>query len=99
MSRSLLSRKLVSRFVQGKLRSPQGLKPAFLLATSGTAEAVPFPKRFIPFPKLFALFSELFARCSKISVQGVLVLGLVAGVAAGQNSPPTGYGESFRKGT
>src|ERR1019366_5710729 len=29
---------------QSKRRGPQGLKPAFLLAGSGTAEAVPFPK-------------------------------------------------------
>jgi hypothetical protein len=27
---------------------PQGLKPAFLLAGRGTAEAVPFPKSFLP---------------------------------------------------
>ncbi len=93
-----MSRRLLSPMVQSELRDPQRLKPAFLLAISGTAEAVRFPKRFLAFPKLFALLLELFVRCSKISVQGVLVLGLIAGVAAGQDSPPTVYAESFRKG-
>ena len=26
---------------------PQGLKPAFLMTLGGTAEAVPFPRRFV----------------------------------------------------
>jgi hypothetical protein len=29
---------------QYQLRGPQGLKPAFLQALNGTAEAVPYPK-------------------------------------------------------
>jgi hypothetical protein len=32
---------------QGRLPGPQGLKPALLLALSGTAEAVPYPKPFM----------------------------------------------------
>jgi hypothetical protein len=28
----------------GQLSSPQGLKPEFILALNGTAEAVPYPK-------------------------------------------------------
>jgi hypothetical protein len=32
-------------FMRGESIFPQGLKPAFLLALSGTAEAVPFPNR------------------------------------------------------
>jgi hypothetical protein len=32
---------------RSKLPIPQGLKPASLLALGGTAEAVPFPKRFM----------------------------------------------------
>ena len=34
----------LSNGFQSKLQGPQGLKPAFLLTGSGTAEAVPFPK-------------------------------------------------------
>ena len=30
-----------------KKSDPRGLKPAFLAARSGTAEAVPFPKAFV----------------------------------------------------
>jgi hypothetical protein len=30
-----------------RLSGPQGLKPAFLLAPNGTAEAVPYPKLFM----------------------------------------------------
>src|SRR5579862_1265762 len=117
MSRSLFS--LVSPMVQSKLRDPQGLKPAFLLAASGTAEAVPFPKPFVffsklpvffskrflrfrepfaPFPKLFPSFSKLFTPFPRISTQALFMLALLAGIAAAQNSPPTVYAESYRKG-
>ena len=51
----------------------------------GTAEAVPFPKPFLGLRKRFLLFA------------GTLVLAL-AGAASAQNSPPTVYAESFRKG-
>src|ERR1035437_3450108 len=37
---------------QSRLSGPQGLKPSFFLAGSGTAEAVPFPKPFMR-PVLF----------------------------------------------
>jgi hypothetical protein len=40
----------------------------------------------VPFPKLFALFPKIF------------VLALLVGAASAQNSPPTVYAESFRKG-
>jgi hypothetical protein len=32
---------------RSKWPGPQGLKPVFLLALGGTAEAVPFPNRFM----------------------------------------------------
>jgi len=34
-------------YTEGEESGPQGLKPAFLAALSGTAEAVPFPKPFL----------------------------------------------------
>ena len=86
MSRSLVLPEMVSQMVQKKVRSPQGLKPVFLLTVNGAAEAVPFPKQFAVFPKRSALLQKIF------------MLALLAGIAAAQNSPPTVYAESFRKG-
>jgi len=37
----------------GGISGPQGLKPVFLMALNGTAEAVPYPKPAVPYPKPF----------------------------------------------
>ena len=59
---------------------------------------MPFPKLFEPFPKIFVLLSEGFINFLKISALALFTLALLAGVAAAQNSPPTVYAESFRRG-
>jgi len=46
--------------LQSELRGPQGLKPAFLLTRSGTAEAVPFPKLSAPNPFLHKFIPPKF---------------------------------------
>ena len=86
-----MSRSLRSQMVPSEMRGPQGLKPAFLPTGNGTAEAVPFPK-------IFVLLSEGFINFLKISALALFTLALLAGVAAAQNSPPTVYAESFRRG-
>ena len=43
-------------------QSPQGLKPASLLDLDGTAEAVPFPIRYIPACHLAHLLSSRWSR-------------------------------------
>ena len=72
--------------MSGSLRRPQGLKPSSLSATDGTAEAVPFPKPCVPPLKTSALCWEIF------------ILAVLVAAALAQNSPPTIYAESFRKG-
>ena len=72
------------RILRG-VECPQGLKPSSLLTGYGTAEAVPFGQ-FLALPKYFALLLKTF------------VLVLLAGAGFAQNSSPTIYAESFRKG-
>jgi hypothetical protein len=73
------------------IKRPQGLKPSFLSAGCGTAEAVPFPDPWARFPKPLAPVLKTFLRA-------LFTLTLLAGAAAAQNSPPTVYAESYRKG-
>jgi hypothetical protein len=51
----------------GRELGPQGLKPAFLLGSSGTAEAVPFPKPFFETSFLWELMT--FTICIRLTVQ------------------------------
>lgn len=65
------------------IERPQGIKPSFLLGGYGTAEAVLFPKPFLP-TSMKVLF---------------ILMAILAAIASAQNSVPTVYAESFRKGS
>jgi hypothetical protein len=60
------------------------------LADNGTSEAVPFPKRGVPVAEQFLKQAAIFPT--------IFMLALLVGAAFAQNSSPTIYAESFRKG-
>lgn len=72
--------------MSGSVQHPQGLKPSSLHALNGTAEAVPLPKPSASLLKRSVLFV------------GIFLPALFVGAASAQNSPPTIYADSFRKG-